>query len=253
MALALAACRSPAPQLTAPAEAVTLRLRATESTIQLAHSLTREFGAARADQRVLAYVALTPYRSALAAAEDAADSLSYALVDYLPPDSPLWAAPVGQDRLAIIVHPDLQSAALSRTELRAIFSGEITSWAALGGPDLPVTPVSQAPGSAAHAAFTAAILPGSPLVSGARLVTSPEAAARIVGSTPGAIGYAPASGLPTDMQAREITPSDGPLDITLYITGPGEPQGSLRDFIAWVQSPPGQAVLARTHTSIFTP
>ena len=42
------------------------------------------------------------------------------------------------DAVAIIVHPDNPLTSISMADLRAVFAGRITSWAALGGPDEPI-------------------------------------------------------------------------------------------------------------------
>lgn len=40
--------------------------------------------------------------------------------------------------LAVIIHPSNPVAALSKSELRMIFSGQVNNWGQLGGPDLPL-------------------------------------------------------------------------------------------------------------------
>ena len=53
--------------------------------------------------------------------------------------------PVALDGIAIYVHPDLSVPSLTIEQLKDIFTGEITSWADLGGQDIPIVPVSRNP------------------------------------------------------------------------------------------------------------
>ena len=249
MALTVAACRSPAPSLPAPAQAVMLRLQATESTVALAHSLARGFAVSRPDERVLAHITETTYAAALAID---AGSTAYTLVDSLPATSRLWAAPVARDRLVVITHPATGVSALNSGDLQALYAGRITNWATVGGADLPVTVISREPTSAGYERFYRAILEPYALQPEARLMTSYAAVQRLVASTPGALGYVPASSLTASVVPLTLPPPESAaLETTLYITGPGEPEGLLREFIAWIQSPEGQAFVSQTYLPVF--
>ena len=79
---------------------------------------------------------------------------------------------------------------LSTNQLQGIYSGTITNWKQVGGPDLPITVVSLPPTSDIRATFEKYILGGSEtLPSGSEIVDSVTIAAQIVQATPGAIGY----------------------------------------------------------------
>ncbi len=51
--------------------------------------------------------------------------------------------PVAIDALAVVVHPDMDISRVSLTQLRRIYSGEITNWKQIGGPDLEILPLSR--------------------------------------------------------------------------------------------------------------
>ncbi|MBD2438799.1 substrate-binding domain-containing protein [Nostoc sp. FACHB-110] len=51
--------------------------------------------------------------------------------------------PVALDGLAIAVHPDLQIPGLTVAQIKDIYTGKITNWNQLGGPDLKITPYSR--------------------------------------------------------------------------------------------------------------
>jgi len=68
-----------------------------------------------------------------------------------------------RDGVALVVHPDnrVENAALD--EVRGIFEGSLTGWAALGGMAVEIQPVIQPPGSDIMAFFTAKVLNGEPI------------------------------------------------------------------------------------------
>jgi phosphate transport system substrate-binding protein len=53
--------------------------------------------------------------------------------------------PVAIDGIAIAVHPNLPVKGLTLDQLQKIYSGKITNWRGVGGPNLPITPYSRRP------------------------------------------------------------------------------------------------------------
>jgi phosphate transport system substrate-binding protein len=51
--------------------------------------------------------------------------------------------PVAIDGIAIAVHPDLPLKGLTLDQLRKIYSGQITNWQQVGGPNVPIIPYSR--------------------------------------------------------------------------------------------------------------
>ncbi|MBD2678800.1 MULTISPECIES: substrate-binding domain-containing protein [Nostoc] len=51
--------------------------------------------------------------------------------------------PVALEGLAIAVHPSLQIPGLTLTQIKDIYTGKITNWKQIGGPDLKITPYSR--------------------------------------------------------------------------------------------------------------
>jgi phosphate transport system substrate-binding protein len=51
--------------------------------------------------------------------------------------------PIAMTGAAFYTHPDLRLPGLSLNQLQAIYTGELTNWIEVGGPDLPIIPVSQ--------------------------------------------------------------------------------------------------------------
>ena len=57
----------------------------------------------------------------------------------------LQQIPVAIDDIAIVVHPDLDIPGLTIDELKGIYTGEITNWRQVNGPDAPIIPFSRSP------------------------------------------------------------------------------------------------------------
>jgi ABC-type phosphate transport system substrate-binding protein len=61
--------------------------------------------------------------------------------------------PVALEGLAIAVHPDLQIPGLTLEQIKGIYTGKITNWNQVGGPDLKITPYSRRPKDAGTVEF----------------------------------------------------------------------------------------------------
>ena len=97
---------------------------------------------------------------------------------------------VATDGIAIAVHPDLDVPGLTVGQLRDVYSGKITNWKEVGGPDLPIIPYSkssQASGMANY--FTKNILNQKHLNGDIKLTSSTTEGLRIVKANKGAIFY----------------------------------------------------------------
>lgn len=77
---------------------------------------------------------------------------------------------------------------LSITQLRKIFTGEITNWQQVGGPKMPIVIVNRAQGSGTRATFERWVMAGQPAIA-AQEQDSTGMVRQIVASTPGAISY----------------------------------------------------------------
>lgn len=103
----------------------------------------------------------------------------------------LKQVPVALGGVAFYSHPSVKLPGLSIKQMQNIFSGKLTNWQQLGGPNLPIVPISQDPDAKASTSFLLQGLPSSQQHFGrnVQFVRDTTAAIRKVASTPGAIGY----------------------------------------------------------------
>jgi phosphate transport system substrate-binding protein len=94
------------------------------------------------------------------------------------------------DPVVLIVHPLVRLDTLSPGQVRDIFSGAITNWSEVGGPDAPVRVVSRVEGSGTRTTFEQIIM-GQPGLITAEAIEEEtnQAVRRMVASRPYAIGF----------------------------------------------------------------
>ncbi len=179
-----------------------------------------------------------------------------------PPDPahPYWFNPVALDGLVLIVQPDNPVRDLTLGQIQAIFSGRLTNWQMVGGPDLPIIPITRERDSGARAIFNRRVMADQRLTINAVIQPTNPGLIRAVAAQPGAIGYTMMGALPrvtTDpaeavrwlsiegVSPNPLTTADQsyPLTTPLYWVSLAEPQGEWRAFLAWLQSEAGQAQL----------
>jgi phosphate transport system substrate-binding protein len=93
---------------------------------------------------------------------------------------------------AFYVHPDLRLRGLSVAQLQAIYTGKLTNWSAVGGPNLRIVPVSQdsdVTGSTLSLLLRNFFSDRQKLARSIQQVRDTTAAVRKVAATPGAIGF----------------------------------------------------------------
>lgn len=244
------------PASTPTSDAIVLRLYATTPTIPLVNELTRSY----AQTYPAINFELTTGNYALMLEEVTQNVEAYMLTNYLPLESLPWAAPIGQDGIALIVHPDNPVTDLTIEQVRSIYQGRITNWADLGGADVEITVISREEGSGTRAEFERQVMGERRTTRTAEIAPNSAAVVVSVERKVGGIGYVSMSYVDTTVRALVLdstTPTldnvfanTYPLRATLFIGGQVEPEGDMRAFIAWVQSPAGQAIIARHYAPL---
>jgi phosphate transport system substrate-binding protein len=189
---------------------------------------------------------------------------------------------IAYDGIAVIVNHANPIARLSIDELHDIFTGKITNWKPLGGPDLPIVTLSREVSSGTHMYFKEVVVQLSKKGSleefskETLLLTSSQAIVEEVANNVGAIGYlgmgylsdrtkallvARASSLgPRPASDERRATSDGffpptvedvinktyPLSRPLYLYTDGQPQGIVKLFVEYALGPVGQTRFTAT-------
>ncbi|MBD2562732.1 MULTISPECIES: PstS family phosphate ABC transporter substrate-binding protein [Nostoc] len=100
---------------------------------------------------------------------------------------------VGMDGIAVVVNPSLNVPGLTVDQLQQIYLGKITNWNQVGGPNLPITPLSQRPEDADTLIFPSnSDLKGQTFGSNVQYVYSTTEAVRQLSKAPGGVYYASA-------------------------------------------------------------
>ena len=103
----------------------------------------------------------------------------------------LQEIPVMLEGVAIAIHPDLSIPGLTLAQIKDIYTGQATNWNQVGGPNLPIVPISRT-NSGTVQYFQEAVLKDEPFASSIKSVSTTTEAIRFVSTTPGAIYYASA-------------------------------------------------------------
>jgi phosphate transport system substrate-binding protein len=166
---------------------------------------------------------------------------------------------LGQDGVVAIVSPNNNLTGLTKDQLKGIFSGNITNWNQVGGPDAKINVIVREEGSGTRDAFQDIVLGklsnGTKVsfVSSAIVQSSTQAVQQAVSQDPNAIGFCSFADLGNDTKALSIngisasasTIADGTYTIQrpfLFLVK-GDAKGEVKNFIDWVMGPEGQAIL----------
>jgi hypothetical protein len=182
--------------------------------------------------------------------------LAAALVYSLPVDTPLWFNPVALDGLTIIGHQDNPLSELPFESVRAIFQGEITNWAEVGGIDLLISVFIREAGSGVQETFLSKVLEEDTVLATAIVAPGQAPMLSSVQLEKGAIGLsmmASSDGVKSfnisGIQAipEKTSTQEYLLTTPLYFVSRSEPQGELRAFLSWLQSAEGQSFLGEKY------
>ncbi len=161
---------------------------------------------------------------------------------------------IAKDAIAIVVNLDNPISEISHAQLKKIYTGEITNWKELGGPDMKIVPITRDSSSGTFEIFEEKVLgKGVEMVSTAVVQGSNQAIKTTVEKTKGAIGYIGLGYVDSSVKVLKydgVVPSketvlSGEYEISrpLFMYTDGEPQGAVKKFIDFVMSPEGQTIV----------
>ncbi len=100
---------------------------------------------------------------------------------------------VAIDGLAVAVHPNLTITGLTLSQLKGIYTGQLRNWRQVGGPNLPIVPISRPLNSGGTVElFVHDVLAKAAFAPTVRLVNTTTEALRQVATNPGSIYFASA-------------------------------------------------------------
>jgi phosphate transport system substrate-binding protein len=255
----LVSCSNQMPPATTPAIASEpLRIDATTGVLPLVMDLTVAYSGGHSRASFETHQANSQVMlDGLLAGERA-----YFMTNHLPVND-LWAAPIGQDGIAIVANPGIDIEGLTTEQLRMIYQGRITNWSEIGGAEQDINVFSRENGSGTRAEFERIIMGRRQTTPDARIAPSSGRMIESVAEVAGGIGYVSVGYLDNSVRVLAIndvepTPANiaanrYPLRSTLFVVGLEAPQGEYLAFISWIQSPQGQQVVARRYAPLFSP
>ncbi len=168
--------------------------------------------------------------------------------------------PVAKDGLSIFLNDRNPVKELSFTQLREIYTGTVTNWKQVGGPDAQIVLYGRENSSGTYVYFKDNVLLGRDFSARCQTLPGTAAVVNAVSKDPNGIGYggtAYAKGIKEcavkkDAASPAVLPSaatvkDGSYPVTrdLYLYTRLKPKGEAKKFIDWVLSSEGQALATK--------
>jgi phosphate transport system substrate-binding protein len=160
---------------------------------------------------------------------------------------------VARDALSVYLNPANPVRELSLLQLRAVFSGAVTRWSEVGGPDREIVVVVRPPSSGTYRFFKDHVLGDGDYTRSAVVVTRTGDVVEAVRREPWSVGYGAVihgTDLPK-ARIEGVSPSldsvrSGryPLARYLYFYAVRPPEGTNKEFLDWCLAPAGQEVVA---------
>ena len=166
---------------------------------------------------------------------------------------------IGKDALTVIVHPSNPVTQLTTQQIGDIFTGKITNWKAVGGPDKAIVIYSRESSSGTYTFFREHVLQNKEYAASALLAPATGAIVQSVSQTDGAIGYIGMAYMTDQVKALEVASGPGqpfvkptpttaldgsyPISRALYYYTNGNPKGAAKSFVDFVLSPEGQKLI----------
>jgi phosphate transport system substrate-binding protein len=166
---------------------------------------------------------------------------------------------VAQDGLAIYVHESSAVRELSLAQLKGVYTGAITNWKDLGGPDAPITVYGRENNSGTYVYFKDHVLEGADFAAAVQTLPGTSAVVNAITKDPNGIGYggaAYAAGVrecavkkddasPAVLPTLENVNSGAyPIARPLFYYTAKAPEGAIKEFMDYVLSPDGQKLVS---------
>ncbi len=167
------------------------------------------------------------------------------------------ATAIAMDGIAMIVHPSNPVKDLKIEQIRDVYTGKITNWKDLGGPDMPIIMISRDSSSGTYETFEGLVMNKEKINNSAEYVGSNGQMRARVQSTKGAIGYV---GLGfVDKTVKAVTVNNIPATtktiatgvypiaraLFMFTNGYPKPGSNVHKFITLYLTDDGQSIIER--------
>ncbi len=166
---------------------------------------------------------------------------------------------IAYDGIGVIVNPENPVSSLTLDQIKAIYKGEITNWRDVDGNDRQIVVVGRDSASGTREFFYEEVMNKEEFVRTQQELNSNGAIRRTIQQTPDAIGYVglgyvddTVRGINIWIDDRSVAPTvsnvaDGtyPIARSLYMYTRGEASGLVKDYLHFLLSDDGQAIVAR--------
>jgi phosphate transport system substrate-binding protein len=165
---------------------------------------------------------------------------------------------IAWDGIAVVVNPDNPVSQLTYEQLQGIYDGNISNWKDVGGEDRAIAVITRDSSSGTYEYFKEEILVDREYRPDALAQPATGGIVQEVSRNKGAIGYIGFAYLDDNTKAVALDGGEGfveaneenilsgeyPLARPLYYYTNGEPQGAVKEFVDFVMSPTGQAIVS---------
>ncbi|MFA6384679.1 MAG: phosphate ABC transporter substrate-binding protein [Candidatus Omnitrophota bacterium] len=159
---------------------------------------------------------------------------------------------IAMDGIALIVNDANTISALTKKQVKDIYTGAVSNWASVGGVDEKIVVVSRDSASGTFEAFGEMALDKAKVRKDALMEASNQAVASVVAQTPGAIGYVGLAYLNGVKAVKldgvmpekaTVLTKQYKLSRPLFMYTNGKPQGAAKEFIDYILSAEGQKLV----------
>ena len=168
---------------------------------------------------------------------------------------------IAYDGIAIVTNPDMDLPSLSIEQVRGIFSGEITNYSEVGGPDETIIVVSREEGSGTRAAFEELVMGEEAIITEKALLQQSNGQVRTtVSTTPFSIGYLsfgfldpsvnPVAIDGVDPTVANVKNGSYPIFRPLNMLTNGAPGELAQQFLDFVLGAAGQEIVAEDYITV---
>lgn len=167
---------------------------------------------------------------------------------------------IAKDAVVVVVHPGNSISALTKEQVKDIYTGKITNWKDLGGKDAPIIVNSRTAPSGTFDFFSEEFLEKQAVVSTAKQHASNGLVRQAVAANPNAIGFVSLGYVDNTVKAptmNGVVPSmETAKNGSYHFVRPfnmvtkGEPTGLAKHFLNFALSSEGQAIVGKEYIRV---